>query len=721
MNTSIHTRELHPVRVLLVLSALCLLLSAVLLANTSASGQAEPFLPGSTGTPGALYKAGEILIQYKADAVASGAAASATAVLESAGATFERNLYASEVQLWQVPVGREEALSAALSRDPAVEFAELNYAYQVINTPNDPRFGQQWAHQKVNSTAGWDLTTGSSGIIISIIDTGVDLNHPDLAGKYVPGYDFVDNDAVPRDGFGHGTHVAGISGALTNNNVGVAGVDWGARIMPIRSLDNDGAGYSDDITDGINWSVANGADIINMILGGPSYSSAMQNAVNAAHANGVLVVAAMGNARQAGNPTQYPAAYNNVLAVSSTAPDDTYSYFSQYGAHNDVAAPGGEMSYLHDPNGIMSALPTYAVTLNGYGYNQGYDYLHGTSMAAPMVAGLAGLIWSLAPNLTPDQVQAAIEDTAVDLGAGGWDPDYGHGRINIYAALLPFLAPDAPVLNPVANPDGDGDYTVSWNNVSLATGYVLQEDQDPGFTSPATVYSGALTSVALSGRDPGFNHYRVKATSASGDSPWSNVQSVGVAPAPPSLSAISNPDSDGDYQLEWSAPDTATSYLLEEDDNPGFNSPETRFMGAATSYEVTGQGGGDWYYRVLATSVAGSSAWSNTRSTSVDPPPLDAPSLQSIVNGNKDGDYSVEWTAVVSATSYVLEQSASRFFLGATVVYSGPMTEKTFTDQPGGTWYYRVRAQGDPGLSAWSNARSTEVTAFLYLPVLIKP
>lgn len=707
------SHRLTRVTIYLVLGVLLLALLSI---GSPTSGQAVPplpALPGST-TP---YSSGELLVQFQPGA----AAAPVTESLTAAGGRYVRTLYGSDVQLWEVPAGEELALVEMLGNESAVAFAEPNYSYSALDTtPNDPRFSEQWAHQIVNSEAGWDISTGSAGIIIAIIDTGVDLGHPDLASKLVSGYDFVGSDPTPSDLNGHGTHVAGIAGAATNNGVGVAGVDWQARIMPIRVLDADGSGYSTDIVEGINWAAANGADILNMSLGGTGSSSAMQNAVSSAHANGILVIAAMGNYRDQGNPTIYPAAYPNVLAVSATAPDDTYAFYSQYGSYNDVAAPGGEMSYLHDPDGILSTMPTYGVTLNSDGFSQNYDHLLGTSMATPMVAGLAGLILSKAPSMSPDQVQGLIEDTAVDLGAPGWDPDYGHGRINVAAAMQQVAVPDAPTLNPITNLDGDGNYTVSWNSVVLASGYELQEDADYSFGSPTVIYSGPNTSFPVAGSPAGFHYYRVRATSPNGASPWSNVESTGVAPDAPDLSPISNPAGEGDYVVDWNAPSTATWYELHEDDSAAFGSPVVRYLGPNTDYEVTGQAGGDWYYRVRAGSQAGTSAWSNVRSTSVDPAPLAAPDLLNIANGDGDDSYTINWTTVISADNYILEESASSFFVDPQVIYSGSDTSFDVSGQSGGTWYYRVRAQGDPGLSPWSNSRSATVTVYVYLPLLIR-
>jgi len=213
--------------------------------------------------------------------------------------------------------------------------------------------------------------------------------------------------------------------------------------MPIRVLDDYGSGWDSDIIQGITWAYEHGADILNLSLGGPGYSQSMQDAINSAHAAGCLIVAAMGNCRDEckigdetyDNPTSYPAANSNVFAVAATNQADTYAYYSQYGPHCDIAAPGGEPG--HDSTtGIYSTMPTGNVYLTTrYSYSNNYDFLQGTSQATPYVSGLAALVWAVHPGFTPDEVQVIIESTAVDLGSPGWDEDYGHGRIDALAAV----------------------------------------------------------------------------------------------------------------------------------------------------------------------------------------------------------------------------------------------------------------------------------------------
>jgi hypothetical protein len=172
--------------------------------------------------------------------------------------------------------------------------------------------------------------------------------------------------------------------------------------------------------------------------------------------------------------------------------------------------------------------------------------------------------------------------------------------------------------------------------------------------------------------------------------------------------------------VSWSAADTATSYTLQEDNNASFSSPVTRYMGSELQYDVTGQAGGTWYYRVRATNAGGNSLWSNTRSTTVDPPALDAPVLSSIDNADGDADYLVDWSEVTGGTQYTLEQSIDPYFAAPSVVYSGAASQYSVTNQPNGRWYYRVRAAGAGGRGPWSNEESAVVPTHVYLPIMLR-
>ncbi len=489
------------------------------------------------------FAPGEILVKFIA-ATASTPVDAARAV----GATRVRTLYGTDVELWRVPVGEELTTIARLNARRDVAYAEVNGITTVFGAPDDTYYGYQWAHSKIGSPAAWDVSTGSSAFTIAIIDTGIDETHPDLASKIVAGYDFVDNDSNPHDTNGHGTHVAGIAAALTNNARGVAGMDWYARIMPIRVLGYTGSGYTSDITAGILWAANHGADVINLSLGGKTYSQAMQDAINAAHAARVLVVAAMGNCRYASsscgttpNPTSYPAAMTNVFAVAATASDDLYANYSQFGSHCDIAAPGGEMSYYGDPGGILSTMPSYSVYLTTVeGFGQNYDRLQGTSMAAPLVSGLAALVWSENPAMSPDQVQAIIEDTAVERGTPGWDVDHGHGRINAAAAMLAANAHkpvmDLKVTNAVTS-TGVLTATLGWTPPVTAMTITLRWDDSPiteANWSAANPFAGPLPGNASSRTKPvpytgGWAYFALKSQTADGT--WSPLSVIAFWPS----------------------------------------------------------------------------------------------------------------------------------------------------------------------------------------------
>jgi subtilisin family serine protease len=687
-----------------------------------------PEPPGTLPSAPAEFKPGEVLVKF-GPATTDSARQDARA---RHGATRIGSVYGLDIEVWQVPEGQELAIARQLRSEPGVEYAQPNYVYHALGTPNDPYLTLQWAHGIIRSEAAWDITTGSSGIKIAIIDTGIDETHPDLASRIVAGWDFVDNDNNPHDLHGHGTHVAGIAAAVTNNGVGVAGMDWKARIMPVRVLDDQGTGYSSNVASGIGWACDNGAKVINVSLGTTADDWVLQNAVANAHTAGSLVVAAMGNCRTydppacpVANPITYPAGYSNdVMAVAATTIADAYAPYSQFGSHCDIAAPGGTLVSYHDPDGIFSTMPTYSVTLTrppDYYYYEDYDYLQGTSMATPYVAGLAALVWSLDPALTPDQVQTIIENTAVDLDHNGWDPNYGYGRIDAQAALLAALNPPAaPTLSPISNPDGDGTYLVDWNDVPTAASYTLQEDNNGAFTSPEGIYTGPDSQFNVTGRGGGTWYYRVRASNAAGDSPWSNTQAVVVKPVAPVLNSIDNPGYGDAYLVSWQMPVGAAGYRLEEADNPSFAGATTRYDGSELHYAIAGQSGGTWYYRVLAYNSAGDSPWSNTRNTTVGPRPLPAPTMSPISNPDAAGDYLVDWSDVTGATSYTLEQSSDPYFAHPVEVYTDIVSRFDVIGQPGGTWYYRARASGADGSGSWSNAQSTVVTSYLYLPLVLK-
>lgn len=312
-----------------------------------------------------------------------------------------------------------------LSTNPVVDYAEPNYTYTSKYTVSDPKSKEQNGLAIAGLAKAWDITFGDPKIVIAVIDTGVDLNHPDLKNKVVQGYNVLSGGKTPpMDDNGHGTHAAGIAGADTNNKIGVAGTAPRCRIMPIKALDKVGNGNLFDVSLGIVWAVDRGARVLNLSLGGPN-GKTLERAVQYALMKNVVVVSAMGNDGK--NKKAYPAGFKGVISVGSIDFDKTKSSFSNYGNWISVVAPGSS---------ILSTMPTYNTTMTEFEKEKEYDYLDGTSMATPMVAGIVGLMLSRNPNYTPAEVKSRLESTATDLGKKGYDVEYGYGLVNAAKAVL---------------------------------------------------------------------------------------------------------------------------------------------------------------------------------------------------------------------------------------------------------------------------------------------
>ncbi len=392
--------------------------------------------------PRAPYVGDEVVVKLKPGALPESFRPYAPGAQVQTGATAA--LAALGVTILKVPQGNVPQVVADLKRSPVVEFAEPNYLmHTAVITPSDPGWASQYGPARIQAPQAWDIITGSITVTIAVIDTGVDLNHPDLASKiwtnpgetgggkeansvdddgdgYVDdwrGWDFVNTDNNPQDDHGHGTHVSGIAAAVTDNGLGIAGMAWGARIMPLKILDSSGNGSDSDVATAMIWATDHGANIINLSLGGAAPASVIEAAVNYAYSHGVTVVAAAGNSGAWG--VLYPAAYLRAIAVAATDNNDNHAWFSSYGSQVDLAAPGV---------GIYS---TYWTPGSG----STYTTLSGTSMSTPHVAGVAALLASLPQFNTPDKIRLALEETALDLGPECRDPFYGLGLAQTYAAL----------------------------------------------------------------------------------------------------------------------------------------------------------------------------------------------------------------------------------------------------------------------------------------------
>lgn len=365
-----------------------------------------------------------------------------------------------DVHRLRIPAG--SSLSAGIERmrrDPRVAYAEPDYCLHLASTvPADPYFSYQWALRNtgqilapppiqipsgtpgadIKATETWDLFQGSSATLVGIVDTGVDLTHPDLINHiYSPGIDFPNNDFEAQDDHGHGTHVAGIIGAETNNGLGVAGVNWNVRILPVKVFNRNAVGLTSWVANGIVWAAQNGVRVINMSLGGRDVvvNQTLEVAIKYAYDRNVVLVAAAGNDGTEG--VWFPAAYEPyVTAVAATDQFDRRvtmessggGFGSNYGPEVDVAAPG------------LDVLSTWGVGLYRRGHPgwDGYVYAMGTSMSTAFVSGLAALIVSFRPDLTNQEVMYILRASADDVNADtypGRDDYLGYGRINAFRAL----------------------------------------------------------------------------------------------------------------------------------------------------------------------------------------------------------------------------------------------------------------------------------------------
>jgi serine protease len=397
-----------------------------------------------------------------------------------------------------------ELVSAKLSKHDLVEWAEPHYLYQLTYTPNDPNHASQYAISKIQSEAAWDINKGDASIIIAIDDTGVDWDHPDLAANIwvnddpvdgsdndgngyvddINGWDFggltgtPDNDPN-EDRPDHGTHVAGISSAVTDNGVGVSSIGFNCTIMPVKTSQDDIRNQAGQALiaygyEGIVYAADNGAHVINCSWGGFNYSIAAKAAIDYAISKGTLVVGAAGN--NGISTVIYPAAYPGVLSVGSTTSSDTRSGFSNYGMYLDVLAPGS------------SIYNTWQ--------NDTYASLSGTSMASPLAAGLAGLVFNQFPSYTPLQVAEQIRVNAdnIDAQNAGFSGLLGSGRINAFKALSNANSKSVRMVNHLFVDEGDGDGIFEpGENVSIEMDFVNYLNATSALTIAIETTNGNVT------------------------------------------------------------------------------------------------------------------------------------------------------------------------------------------------------------------------------------
>lgn len=400
---------------------LVLLLCVVTLMAWASTGLAQATPAPAANLAAALSAAhvpDELLVAFQAGT----SPAEMQATHARAGATLKEVLPRLGVHVVKVDPTRLPAALQRYRQDPGVRYAEPNYIAHADFTPNDPGLSQQWGVSKVQAPAGWDINRGSASVVIAVIDTGADPRHPDLTGKSVSGWNLCSTctgyqTSNTADDNGHGTHVAGMAAASTNNGTGIASIGFNSSFMPIKALDSTGSGSYSDISKGITYAADHGALVENLSLGGSAYSQTLQDAVNYAYNKGLILIAAAGNTGN--NTPSYPAACLNVLAIAATDSNDQPATFSSYGSWVALAAPG------------VNIYSTFWSSASG----STYATLSGTSMATPFVSGLAALLFAQNTTRTNADVTNLMERSADNPGPSGWNQYTGYGRINVYRAL----------------------------------------------------------------------------------------------------------------------------------------------------------------------------------------------------------------------------------------------------------------------------------------------
>ncbi len=636
----VHTRRLT----VFVTSLVLLIAAPMAIALASPRGESAE----------APYVQGEVLVKFKA-----GADPAVKAGARAAVAATTHHMFRSKAEQWRLGRGVEvEQAVARLRANPLVEYAEPNYVLEAQAVPNDPWFGDLWGllnngqsggtpDADIDAELAWDLSTGSAAVIVGIIDTGVDYNHPDLAANVwtnpgeipgngldddgngfvddVHGYDFVNEDGDPFDDNGHGTHLAGTIGAVGNNGVGIVGVNWTVRIMALKFLTSTGSGTTADAVRAVDYATAMGADLTNNSYGGGTFSQTFHDAIaSAGAAESAFVAPAGGSQVDLDVYPTYPASYDlpNVIVVAGTDRNDLKLSSSSWGPVTvDLGAPGGE---------ILSTGPGGA-----------YQLMSGSSMAAGHVSGACALIRAVSPSIPVAAMKARLMDS-VDPIPSMSGIVASNGRLNLFAAISGMdTAPPAGIVDLQAVDPGSSTMGLTWTAtgddgaIGTAARYEIRHSTSPivdaswpaatrAGNEPAPLVSGSPQAMVVRGLAADTPYYfAIKAFDEAGNAgPISNLASGSTLPGP----ALRPPNPVGntllvslagsDLQLDWQAA------LVDEDHGPADHyhvlraeSPSGPFTRVAVvmvgilSYiePLSATKGVNAFYRVIAANAAGES------------------------------------------------------------------------------------------------------------------
>jgi subtilisin family serine protease len=675
-----------------------------------------------------------------------------------AGARLVRSIPQLDIQTVQLPSGAAARLYAS---DPNVAWTEPNYIrHALVAEPDDPAYNQmdgtlptegdptwyEWDARTVQAVEGWSVWPnhyytaaggkGTEGIRIAVIDTGIDIDHPDFINAGGTSTDAEEggqlewalnrsfssgsSTAGAPDEHGHGTHVAGIAAAAANNTTGVTGNGYNATVVSLKVLDANGDGTETDIANAIAYAADNGVLIVNMSIGGYTYSQAEQDAVNYAWGKGTLCIAAAGN-DASGTTPNYPAALSRVLAVSATSREEGLATYSNFGDYVGIGAPGGDWDTQTSwflP--VYSTMPTYFVTLNGpdYGAAMNYEYLQGTSMACPQVTGMAALYagsqgWTQSTPNVVVKLWQALQRGADDIAGsgGGWNPYIGFGRMNVFGTMNLASEPnprggtvgcvigqvkfrDTPLANATVRAVPAGGGTAFTASSRSDGGYRIVNAPAGIYNITASVFGESQTLSALevtAGCDlPGVD-FNVGGATVTPPAAPSNLAAAAVSSTRINLTWQDNSGNEQSFKVERRTGSDAFSPIGPAGEN-------------ATSLSDTGlDPGTQYFYRIRASNAGGDSAYSNeANATTLIAPPAAPNNLAA--RALTTTQISLSWTDNSSnEDGFKIESKTGTGAFGQIATVGTSVTTLLVTASGNSSYVFRVRAHNAGGDSGYSN------------------